>query len=157
MTGQAIAGHGDGEATLLVVGAGEPMVDALSGALASRSIIVERATTATCAETAVAVAPDVIMLVGDATVDGGTAALRRLQGTPLASVTPVVLLADGPQLEGRIAAFRFGATAVVPRSASVDAIATRLAELVKEIPERSTRSVGQMGESTLDQFVSMLA
>ncbi len=149
------SGHDD-ELTVLMVGDGEPLAEALVHAMKRHGLGVEVVATPASTEAAIAVAPDLILLVGNATDSGGTDILGRLSASTLASVIPVVLLGDDEGLSDRLRAFRFGATAVVPRTASVDAIAVRIAELAREIPERSVRTTGELGEATLDEFAHML-
>ena len=52
----------------------------------------------------------------------------------MTSVVPSVLLTDEATVDEKLRAFRHGAAAVIERSASVDAIAQRVAELAREIP-----------------------
>jgi DNA-binding NarL/FixJ family response regulator len=144
------------ERTVLMVGDGETLAEGLAAAMERHDLSVERCAIVGCAQAAIAVAPDLVLLVGDAAEEGGTDALGRLSESPLAAVVPVVLLADDERLHDRLAAFRFGATAVVPRSASVDAIATRVSELALEIPERADKATGELGEATLEEFAGML-
>jgi Flp pilus assembly protein TadD len=54
-------------------------------------------------------------------------------------------------------AFRHGAAAVIPPSASIDAIAEQVAKLAREIPERGGESLGVVGEATLSEFVGALS
>ena len=144
------------ELTVLMVGNGEPLQDGVRQALERRHVNVEHSAIVGCAHAAIASAPDVVLLLGDAAADGGTQVLGRLAASPLAAVVPVVLLADDEGIGDRVQAFRYGATAVIPRSASVDAIANRVFELMDEIPERSGNARGEIGEATLADFTSML-
>jgi DNA-binding response OmpR family regulator len=144
------------EPTVLIVGDGDPLTDGIRAALHNRGVIVEESAVVGSAQAAIALAPDLVLLVGDAAVDGGTAVLGRLGASPLAAVVPVVLLADQNSVDQKVTAFRFGATAIVPRSASVDAIASRVCELAREIPERSGSTTGEIGEASLDEFAAML-
>jgi len=75
----------------------------------------------------------------------------------MSSVVPVVVLGDSPTLEHRLEAFRRGAAAVLARSPSMDGMASRLAELAKEIPDRTSQSFDELGESTLLEFVQALS
>ena len=145
------------ELTVLMVGDGDPLQEGIQAALESRSVLVERSAVVGVAQAAIALAPDLVLLVGDAAADGGTDVLGRLSASPLAAVLPVVLLADQDDVSDRVKAFRFGATAIVPRSASVDGIATKVTELVSEIPERSAETSGVIGEATLAEFTEMLS
>ena len=142
---------------MLMVGDGDPLQEGVQAALERRRVLVERSAVVGVAQAAIALAPDLVLLVGDAAADGGTDVLGRLSASPLAAVLPVVLLADQDDVSDRVKAFRFGATAVVPRSASVDAIATKVTELVGEIPERAVQTTGEIGEATLAEFTEMLS
>ncbi len=143
--------------TVLLIGEGETMAEGVHEALQRRGFTVMTSPLVGCTQAAIAMAPDLILLLGDAASDGGREVLARLAGSPLAAVVPVALLADDEALDDRLRAFRFGAAAVVPRSASVDAIANRVAELAAEIPERTARTSGELGDTTLDEFVETLS
>src|SRR5690606_2778568 len=56
-------------------------------------------------------------------------------------------------LETRMHAFRHGAMAVVPRSASADAIARNVASLTRELAEHLEQRTGEIGEAPLDELV----
>ncbi len=142
--------------TLLMIGEGEPMEAALRLALDRRGLFVEKTTGALAVETVMAAAPDLVLLMGDATDDGGTAVLTALAGNPVCSVVPVALLLDDASLDHRFRAFRSGAVAVVVRSASADAMARRVAEIAKELPERAGEAAGELGETTLDELVKVI-
>ncbi|MBW2463536.1 MAG: hypothetical protein JRH11_17935, partial [Deltaproteobacteria bacterium] len=146
----------DEELTVLMVGSGEPLSEALIAAMEHHGLAVEAVPSVGSTQMAIAVAPDFILLVGDATEGGGTEILGKLSASALAAVIPVILLADDETLADRLQAFRFGASAVVPRSASADGIAVRITELAREIPERAADVVGEIGEATLEEFASML-
>src|SRR5690606_25481577 len=124
------------EAAVLIVGASDGLLAALEPAFVRRSVFAETAELATLVESVVAAAPDLVLLCGDAAQDGGQAALEHLASSPLSSVTPVVILGEEVALDERLNAFRHGAAAVIPHTASVDAIAERIASLAREIPER---------------------
>ncbi|MEM9194412.1 MAG: tetratricopeptide repeat protein [Myxococcota bacterium] len=142
--------------TILMVGDGDPVQEGVGQALARRRATVETSPVVGCAQMAIAIAPDLVLLVGDAADDGGTAVLGRLSASPLAAILPVVLLADDEGIGDQVKAFRFGATAVIKRSASVDNIARRVVDLAREIPERSGQATGELGEATLEDFAAML-
>ena len=69
---------------------------------------------------------------------------------------PVAILADDAGLDHRLQAARFGAVAVVLRTASADAMAQRIAEVARELPERKTEGPTDLGEATLDEVVEVL-
>jgi serine/threonine protein kinase/DNA-binding response OmpR family regulator len=143
--------------TVLLVGEGDRMKAALEAALERHQMMVEGATTESVMETAFAAAPDVLLLIGDAAADGGRAVLKRLSNHPATSMVPVVLLSDEVGLDRRLAAFRHGVVAVVPRSASADGMARRVAELAREQPERSGETGGELGEATVDELVQLFS
>jgi tetratricopeptide (TPR) repeat protein/DNA-binding response OmpR family regulator len=141
---------------VLLVGAGETLEQALAAALARHRVYVEVASKDTVADAVVAAAPDLILLAGEAAKDCGGEVLSRLAASPMSSVVPIAILEDDPALDARLRAFRHGAAAVIPRSASIDAIADQVAQLAREIPERGGESLGVVGEATLQEFVSAL-
>lgn len=143
--------------TILLVGGDAAFEPALRTALARHKIYVETATIATVTETVVVTAPDLVLLAGEAAKDGGAEILERLAKTPSSSVVPVAILGEDAALDERLRAFRHGAAAVIPRSASVDAIAEQVAKLAREIPERGGESLGVIGEATLSEFVTTLS
>ena len=103
--------------TLLMVGRGEPMDEALRVALDRHGLLVEEGV-GDVHNSVRMVAPDVVLLVGDAAKDGGRAALDSLATDPVTSVVPVVVLGPAEKLDSRVTAFRAGAVAVVQRTAS---------------------------------------
>jgi DNA-binding response OmpR family regulator/Flp pilus assembly protein TadD len=145
------------EPSLLLVGSGENTQPGLEAALQRHRVHVETATSDAVVDAVVAAAPDLILLVGDAARDCGSETLARLTSSPLSSVVPVAILDDNTALDARLRAFRHGAAAVIPRSASVDAIADQIARLAREIPERGSESLGVVGEATLHEFVEALS
>jgi tetratricopeptide (TPR) repeat protein/DNA-binding response OmpR family regulator len=144
------------EPAVLVVGADDTLLPALEAALARYRVYVEAAGADAVLDAVVAAAPDLILLIGEAARDCGSEVLARLSASPQSSVVPIVIADDNTALDARLRAFRHGAAAVIPRSASVDAIASEVAKLAREIPERGTDNVGVVGESTLEDFVSAL-
>lgn len=141
---------------MLLVGADKSFHTAIAGALAQHGVYVETTPAHGVVDAVVAAAPDLVLLVGEAAADGGSSVLAHLHTSPHSSVVPVAILADETALDERLRAFRHGATAVIPRSASVDAIADRIAKLAREIPGRETGTVGYVGEATLDELVRAL-
>jgi Flp pilus assembly protein TadD/DNA-binding NarL/FixJ family response regulator len=145
------------EPTILLVGADSAFEPALRAALARHRVYVETTSAETVAETVIAAAPDLVLLVGPAARDGGSAVLGKLMSSPVCSVVPVAILDDNAALDMRLRAFRHGAAAVIPPSASIDAIAEQIAKLAREIPERGGESLGVVGEATLSEFVGELS
>ncbi len=144
------------EPTVLVLGAGEQMLEALKGALARHGVYVETATGRDVLEAVVTTAPDLVLLVGDATEASGRAMLEQFASSPKGSGVPVALLGEDADLSARLAAFRHGAVAIIPRTASIDAVAERVAGLARALPEPGQAQGADVGESTLDELVSTL-
>jgi DNA-binding NarL/FixJ family response regulator len=138
------------------VGASDAMLAAFEPAFVRHHVFAETADLDGLVDSVVAAAPDLVLVCGDAAKDGGKLALERLASSPLSSVTPVVIMSDEIALDQRLDAFRHGAAAVIPHSASVDAIADRIAKLAREIPERGGAALGEIGEATLEEFVDAL-
>jgi len=145
------------EPTILLVGADSAFEPALRAALARHRVYVETTTADTVAETVIAAAPDLVLLVGPAAREGGSVVLETLQSSPVSSVVPVAILGDDTALDLRLRAFRHGAAAVIAPTASIDAIAEQVAKLAREIPERGRESLGVVGEATLSEFVGALS
>ncbi len=145
------------EPTLLLVGADDKFAPALRVALSRHRMYVETADVSDVADTVVVTAPDLVLLVGEAARDGGAAVLGKLGGSSSTSVVPVAILDNNQALDVRLRAFRHGAVAVIPRTASIDAIADEVARLAREIPERGGAALGTVGEATLAEFVDALS
>lgn len=141
----------------MLVGADSGFEPALRAALARHRVYVETTTADAVSETVIAAAPDLVLLVGPAARDGGSAVLETLMSSPVSSVIPVAILDDNTALDMRLRAFRHGAAAVIAPSASIDAIAEQVAKLAREIPERGGESLGVVGEATLTEFVGALS
>lgn len=145
------------EPAVLIVGAQQSFLEALAPALARHHVYVETCDTSLVLESVVATAPDLVLLTGDAAKHASTDVLSKLAASPHSSVVPVALLGDDAALESRLQAFRHGAAAVIPRSASIDHIAARIAELAREIPDRGGAALGDVGEATLHELVEALS
>lgn len=145
------------EPTILLVGADSTFEPALRASLARHRVYVETTTADTVAETVIAAAPDLVLLVGPAARDGGSGVLQTLMSSPVCSVIPVAILDNDAALDMRLRAFRHGAAAVIAPTASIDAIAEQVAKLAREIPERGGESLGVVGEATLSEFVGALS
>jgi tetratricopeptide (TPR) repeat protein/DNA-binding response OmpR family regulator len=140
---------------VLLVGSDAGFEPALRVALARHRVYVETCTAEAAVETVIVTAPDLVLLANEAAAEGGRALLGKLAASPSSSVVPVAILDDNPALDQRLQAFRHGAAAVIPRSASMDAIAEQISRLAREIPERG-EALGQVGEATLAEFVNAL-
>src|SRR4051794_6293403 len=133
------------EPTILLVGADSAFEPALRAALARHRVYVETTTPDLVAETVIAAAPDLVLLVGASAHDGGSEVLEILMSSPVCSVIPVAILDDNAALDMRLRAFRHGAAAVIAPSASMDSIAEQVAKLAREIPDRGGESLGVVG------------
>jgi DNA-binding response OmpR family regulator len=145
------------EPTLLVVGDGFDGASDLIDALTARGIYVEQATVADARQSVVAVAPDLVVLAGDAAGDDLTRVLEELGASPMSSVVPVAVVSEDDELSARLAAFRHGAAAAVSFSEGAEPVADQLSQLVRAIPERSGESVGKLGEATLPELIDALS
>lgn len=142
--------------SVLVIGADETFLPALRLALTRHRVHVETAPVAQAVEAAVVAAPDLLLLAGEAARDSGHELLTKLTSSPVSSVIPVAILGDDSALDARLKAFRHGASAVIPRTASIDAVAEVIARLARDIPERGGDALGEVGEATLEEFVGAL-
>lgn len=144
------------ESTVLLVARGERMADALEQALARRGLLVERASPERLVATTFVMAPDLVVLAGDLARDGGRYALTLLKEKPTTASVPVVLVSESASLGQRLEAFRHGVVAVVPRSASADDTAKRIAEIAADVPDRPGESRG-VAEASVDELVDLFA
>ena len=145
------------EPTVLLVGAGERFTPAFQAALGRHRVFVETAELGGVVDSVVVTAPDLVLLMGEAAKDGGASVLQKLAGLSQNFMVPVVVLHDDSELDSKLSAFRHGAAAVLPRSASIDATAEQVARLAREIPEQGTDSQGALGEATLEEFIGALS
>jgi DNA-binding response OmpR family regulator len=139
-----------------MVGSGDPLDAALKVALDRRGLFVEAVALESLRQAVHLTAPDLILLVGDAAAEGGEAALATLSGDPSTAAVPVALLAPDEKLESRMHAFRHGAMAVVPRTASADGVARQVTELSKEMSTHFEEKTGEIGEATFDELVELV-
>lgn len=142
---------------MLLMGADAGFEPAIHAALRRHRVLVEGMPVNAGVERVIRAAPDLIVLTGEAAKDCGNELLQKLSRSPQSSVVPVVILDDQTELDARLRAFKHGATAVIPRSASIDAIAAKIAELARDIPERSGAAIGDIGDATLEEFVQALS
>jgi CheY-like chemotaxis protein/predicted negative regulator of RcsB-dependent stress response len=143
--------------TILMVGQGEPMQTALGEALRRHGISVAGCATPELEQAIRVYAPDLVVLIGDAAVRGGTSVLRRMAANRATDVLPVAVISNDAALKDESGNFRTGAVAVVPRGAGADAIARRLAELAEEVPQRSGLLTGEINESNLQDVVDLVS
>ncbi|MGD8608816.1 MAG: hypothetical protein PVH21_16075, partial [Myxococcales bacterium] len=101
--------------TILMVGQGEPMQTALGEALRRQGVSVAGCATAELEQAIRVYAPDLVVLIGDAAVRGGTNVVRRMAANRATDVLPVAVISNDSSLKDEGANFRTGAVAVVPR------------------------------------------
>ncbi|HTQ05904.1 MAG TPA: tetratricopeptide repeat protein [Polyangiaceae bacterium] len=145
------------EPTVLLVGAGERFTPAFQAALSRHEVQVETTELHAVVDAVIVTAPDLVLLMGEAAKDGGASVLQKLASLSQNFTVPVVVLSDDAELDAKLSAFRHGATAVLPRSASVDATAERVAKMARELPEQGTEAQGAVGDATLDEFIGVLS
>ncbi len=143
--------------TVLLVGTGERMKDALGAALERHRLMVESVPADRAVDAAFVAAPDLVVLIGDAAAEGGRVVLAKLAESPVTATVPVVLLTDEAGLDRRLSAFKHGVVAVVPRTASADGMARSIAEVARELPERSGETAGELGAATVDELVALFS
>jgi DNA-binding response OmpR family regulator len=141
--------------TILLVGEGERMADAIAGAMERHRLLVERTDLTSVVDAAFAAAPDLLLLMGHAAADGGQAVLERLSAHAATTLVPVVLLTEEDHARS-LPAFRRGVVATVPRTASADEMARRVAELARELPDRPGEVEGELGEASVDALVALV-
>ncbi|HET6332499.1 MAG TPA: hypothetical protein VFG30_04770, partial [Polyangiales bacterium] len=88
------------QSTLLLIGSGA-LADSLAKVLGGQGVMVERAASAQGAQTAHVLAPDLIVLVGDAASDRGVAVLAQLTRVSADTLVPVLVIC-APELGGVI-------------------------------------------------------
>ncbi|MEM7138809.1 MAG: tetratricopeptide repeat protein [Myxococcota bacterium] len=143
--------------TVLLVGQGEPMQAALGEALRRHGVSVA-ASASDELENAVRVyAPDLVVLIGDASVRGGANIIQRMAANRATDVLPVAVVSNEAVLKHEGPDFRSGAVAIVPRGAGADTIARRLADLAREVPDRPGLARGDLTEENLKDVVSLVA
>jgi DNA-binding response OmpR family regulator len=150
----------DEDPSVLLVGAGHQVEAALSVALIRHGVHVETAERSAVLDAVLAATPKLILVVGEAARDGGAAVLRKLRHTELGAAVPVAVLVEEENLEARLQAFRNGASGVIARSPSVDAVAERVAALARAKDAEAADS-NFIGETTmrdlLDAFGKKIA
>ncbi len=143
--------------TVLVVGQGEPMQTALGEALRRHGASVAACATAELENAARVYAPDLVVLIGDAAVRGGANVVQRMAANRATDVLPIAVVSSEAVLKHEEPDFRAGAVAIVPRGAGADAIARRLADLAREVPDRTGLARGELNEDNLKDIVSLVS
>lgn len=145
------------EPTILLVATGERLAPALIERLGHHGAQLELAEPADVVTTAFVVAPDVIVLAGEAARDAGEAVLVKLGQQPTTSAIPVILVAEPGLATGRLERFRHGVVSVVDRTASADEMARRIVEVTGELPERPGETQGPLETTSIDDVVALFA
>ncbi len=115
---------------------------------------VERAGVRHAAAAVVAVAPDLVVLLGDAAMAGGKRVLELLARDPAAAVAPVVVVGRRtPAASG----LKHGPAAAIPNNLNADEMATRLIALAREIPEREGAVRGDVSPKTIEPLLQSLS
>ncbi|GAB5547570.1 MAG: hypothetical protein SangKO_073300 [Sandaracinaceae bacterium] len=142
---------------VLLAGSGERLTDALVEALERRRVAVDRAGHDELVGQAYVLAPDLVVLLGDAAADGGREAAAALAGKRATASIPVAVVREAGALEDRLDTFRHGVVAIVPRSASADEMAERIASIAREVPDRSGEVTRGGTEASVDELVALFA
>src|SRR4029434_369470 len=92
----------------------------------------------------VAATPKLVLILGDAAEGSGKLVLGALRSAALDETVPVAVLLDDTTLDARLEAIRQGAAAVIPRSASADQIARRVADIAhaRSVPQLKEEIIG---------------
>ncbi|MCB9593179.1 MAG: hypothetical protein H6719_10640 [Sandaracinaceae bacterium] len=145
------------EPTVLLIAEGERLAPALAARLVERGMLVEQSSIDEAASTAFVAAPDLVVLAGVASTDGGLELLAELGSRPGTSTLPVVLIADPEEDRPLRSTFRHGVVGVIDRTASADEMARRIEEIVRELPERDGQATGHLEETSLEEVVALFA
>lgn len=128
------------------------MQEALGVALGRHRLESESSSVSTVLSAVVAATPKLVLILGDAAQGSGTAVLGALRSAELDDVVPIVVLLDDTSLAARLEAIHQGAAAVIPRSASVDEIARRLAQIARAASIEQVRAEF-LGEASLSDLL----
>ncbi|MEM8606816.1 MAG: tetratricopeptide repeat protein [Myxococcota bacterium] len=143
--------------TVLLVGQGEPMQAPLGEALRRHGVSVAASATEELENAVRVYAPDLVVLIGDASVRGGANVISRMAANRATDVLPIAVVSNEAVLKHEGPDFRSGAVAIVPRGAGADTIARRLAELSREVPNRPGLARGELTEENLKDVVSLVS
>ena len=122
---------------VLVAGAGEAGLDELLAALARRGI--ETLLVSRLVSDVIEQRPNLVLLVGDATEDGGERHVRALRSV---ADTFVITLVDAEPLGRRLLPFEKGSDGIVVRSSSADDMAGEVQHLLAETARRASERPG---------------
>ncbi|MCS6856576.1 MAG: tetratricopeptide repeat protein [Sandaracinaceae bacterium] len=142
---------------VLLAGPNDPIESALRLALERRGLAV-RLLQGDLLFALRSMTPDLLVLFGKLAEEGGQNTLERLARDPIASSVPVAVISNPDALEAKILAFRKGATAVIPRQASVDGLASQIAELARQSAQsaKTPSAFEQIGEATFDELLQAI-
>lgn len=143
--------------TVLLVGQGEPMQAPLGEALRRHGVSVAASATDELENAVRVYAPDLVVLIGDASVRGGASTIQRMAANRATDVLPIAVVSNEAMLKHEGPDFRSGAVAIVPRGAGADTIARRLADLAREVPDRPGFARGELTEENLKDVVSLVS
>jgi CheY-like chemotaxis protein len=147
----------DAEPTVLVVGDGLAHPKALEEALAAHGIYCETASAKVAAYTALAVAPDIVLLVGDAAGEHYDEMLGLLRGALRERMPPVVVVTAAQDLASRLQAFRCGAVAAFTDADAPELLAGQIAQLIQDLSSPRGHASATLGEASLDELLAVLS
>ncbi len=133
-----MSGHEQRRAKIVVAGAGEPSVDALRERVEARGVAMLLVTDSLADEVA-ACRPNLVLLVGDATLDDGASGIDEVRRV---SAAPVVVTTDPEPLDRRLSPFQYGASGVLVRRSDADEMAGELLHLLAEAALRAAPGDG---------------
>ncbi len=108
------------------------------------------------ADTAEAIAPDLVVLADAGNAAVADALVEQLGLNPNTGTAPVVLLGDRAYDEP-LRGFRHGLVSVLSDELGLEQVAARISEIVRDLPERPGTCHGEVEEATLDRLVEVLS
>ncbi len=146
----------DAQPTVLVVGEQAYDASELERGLADHGIYCERAEPANAGVTAVAVAPDLVLLVGSAGGEHYDPVIATLRRSLHDRTPPIAVVTGTHDLATRLDAFRRGAAAVFAEGDEQGELAAKLDQLIRDLADG--KYVGpSVGESSLDELLGALS
>ncbi len=141
------------EITILIIGEG-PSVQPVFEQLEERGVDVVSATGGQANAAVTAVAPDLVVLMGDAAQAGGRAVLDKLAEQEATAVAPVAVVGRGPVSRGK---FKHGTVAGFSEKLKAEKLVARLIHLAREVPERDGSVKGEVTAESFEQLVDELS
>ncbi len=141
------------EVTILIIGEG-PSVQPVFEQLEELGVDVVSAAGGQANAAVTAVAPDLVVLMGDAAQGGGRAVLDKLAEQEATAVAPVAVVGRGPVSRGK---FKHGTVAGFSEKLKAEKLAKRLIHLAREIPERDGSVSGEVTAECFEQLVDELS